>query len=71
MRNFFGVPKLVFVAFNGFLKILDPSTLGGHNFFHSNMFLMIFSALNASIGGIQVLFGHQKQQNTPLGSSLP
>jgi hypothetical protein len=35
------------------------------------MFLIIFNALNASIGGVQVLFGHQKQQNLPLGFGLP
>jgi len=33
--------------------------------------LMIFSASNVPIGGIQVLFWHQKQWSPPLGSDLP
>jgi len=37
----------------------------------SNPFLMILSAPNASIRGVQVLFGHQKQWSPPLGSGLP
>jgi hypothetical protein len=32
---------------------------------------MIFTASNAPIKEIQVLFGHQKQGNPPLGSGLP
>jgi hypothetical protein len=32
---------------------------------------MIFNVLNAPIKGVQVLFGHQKQQSPPLGSGLP
>jgi hypothetical protein len=32
---------------------------------------MIFSATDALIGGVQVLFGHQKQRSPPLGFSLP
>ncbi len=34
-------------------------------------FFMIFNALHAQIREVQVLFGHQKQQSPPLGSSLP
>jgi len=41
------------------------------NFLISNQFLKIFSVSDAPRGSIQVLFGHQKQQSTPLGSSLP
>jgi hypothetical protein len=47
------------------------STLGGHNFLNSILFIMIFSAQDVPIEGIQVLFGHQKQQNLPLGFGLP
>jgi hypothetical protein len=56
-----------------FFWVLDLSTLGAHNFRNSHLFLMIFSALNApiGIGGIQVLFRHQKQPSPPLGSGLP
>jgi hypothetical protein len=58
---FLGVWELAFVTFDGFLKkFLTPSILGGHNFLNSIPFLMIFSAPNVSIGGVQVLFGHQK-----------
>jgi hypothetical protein len=32
---------------------------------------MFFSVLYASIGGVQVLFRHQKQRSPPLGSNLP
>jgi hypothetical protein len=51
--------------------MLDPSTLEGRNFFNYNPFLTIFSAPDAPIEGVQVLFGHQKQQSPPLGFSLP
>jgi hypothetical protein len=51
--------------------MLDPLTLGGCNVFNYNPFLTIFSAPNAPIEGVQVLFGHQKQQSPPLGISLP
>jgi len=42
----------------------------GHNFLVSNPFLKNISALNAPRGGVQVLFGHQKQWSLPLGSNL-
>jgi hypothetical protein len=32
---------------------------------------MIFNVLDVPIGGVQVLFGHQKQQNPPLEFGLP
>jgi len=44
-----------------FLNILTAFTLGGHNFFNSIIFFTIFSALEAPIGGVQVLFGQQEQ----------
>ncbi len=46
-----------------------PLLLTGHSFLNSSSFLMIFNAPNAPIGGIQVMFGHQKQQSPTLGSS--
>jgi len=51
--------------------VLDPSTLGGYRFLNSIPFLMIFNVPNAPIKGVQVLFGHQKQQNPPFESGLP
>jgi hypothetical protein len=41
------------------------------NFLNSILFSTIFSAPDASMGEIQVLFRHQKQRSSPLGSSLP
>jgi hypothetical protein len=54
-----------------FYSVLDPSTFGGHNFINSIPFLTIFNAPSASIGGVQVLFGHQEQQSPPLESLVP
>jgi hypothetical protein len=53
--------------FRSWLSLL----LGGHNFLISNPFWMIVSVSDAPRGGVQVLFGHQKQRSPPLGSSLP
>jgi hypothetical protein len=45
--------------FNGFFsEFLTPFTLKYHNFLISNLFLTIFSALDAPRGGLQVLFEH-------------
>jgi hypothetical protein len=44
-----------------FSEFLTRSTLQGFNFLNSNSFLMIFSVPDASIGEVQVLFGHHKQ----------
>ncbi len=52
--------------FNGFSEFLTPFTLGDHNFLISNLFLTILSVLDAQRGGLQVLFGHQKQKSLPL-----
>jgi len=52
-------------------KFLTPSTLGDLDFLNSNPFLTILSAPDVPVGGVQVLFGHQKQQSLPLGSCLP
>jgi hypothetical protein len=73
MQGIFGIIRFIgFVMFGGlfFLDYYPPFTLGGHNFFNFNPFLMIFSMLNMSIGGAQVLFGHQKQWSPPFGLSL-
>jgi hypothetical protein len=40
-----------------FFRVLNPLTLGDHNFLNSISVLMIFSVL---IGGVQVLYGHKK-----------
>jgi hypothetical protein len=53
-----------------FSEFLTPFTLGDHNFPISNLFSTIPSVLDAPRGGIQVLFGHQKQQNPPLATIL-
>jgi hypothetical protein len=64
-RNFLGVWMVCFFEF------LTPSTLGGRNFLDYILFLTIFNVPHVPIGGVQILFGHHKQQNSPLGSSLP
>jgi hypothetical protein len=63
---------LAFVTFGGlfFLNSGPPSTLRGHNFFNSIPFLMIFSAPNVLIGGVQILFKHQENWSLPLGFGL-
>jgi hypothetical protein len=53
-----------------FFEILTPFTLEGHNFLISNLFSTILSVLDAPRGGLQVLFGHQKQQILPLAGML-
>jgi hypothetical protein len=35
--------------------VLDPSTLGGHNFLNFILFLMIFCAPHTQIGWVQVV----------------
>ncbi len=63
---------MALVAFDGFFnEFLTPFILGGHNFFYYISFLTIFNAPKVPIKRIQVLFGHQKQWNPPLGFSLP
>jgi hypothetical protein len=49
-----------------FFEFLTPYTWKGRNFFNSIIFLMIFSALNAPIGKVQVLFRHQNNGAVPL-----
>ncbi len=55
-----GVRELALYHLVCFFVFVTPSILGGRNFLNSNLLLMIFSALDAPIGGVQVLFGHQK-----------
>jgi len=72
-KNFLSVWKLGFVVFGillFFFEFLTPFMLGGHNFLISNLFSMIISVSNTPRGGVQVLFEHPKQQNSPLGSGL-
>jgi hypothetical protein len=57
--NFLGVKELALIKKK--LSFFTPFTLGGHNFLISNLFSTIFSVLDALRGGLQVLFGHQKQ----------
>jgi hypothetical protein len=55
-----------------FFSILDRLYFGGNrNSLVFNLFLEKISASNAPRGGVQVLFGHQKQQSSALKSSLP
>jgi hypothetical protein len=62
----------IFLKINIFiLSDLTRSILGAHNFLNFNLFWVIFNMLNMSIGGVQVLFGHQKQRSLPFGLSLP
>jgi hypothetical protein len=71
-KEFFGWSGLGFVRFDGlFFVFLKPSTLQGHKIFNFNLLSTIFSVSDAPIGGVQVLFGHQKQQSPPLGSGVP
>ncbi len=44
---------------------------GVHNFLDFISFGTFFSAPDAPIGGVYVLFGHHKQQSPPLWSGLP
>jgi hypothetical protein len=46
-----------------FFEILTPFTLKGHNFLNFILFLTIFSALNAPIGGVQ-FFLNKKNNGT-------
>jgi hypothetical protein len=56
---------------NGFFsEFLTPFIMGAHNFFISNLFFMIINVLDVPRRGLQVLFGHQKQQNSPLAAIL-
>ncbi len=53
-----------------FFEFLTPFTLGDHNFLISNPFSTTLIMLNVPRGGLQVLFGHQNQQNPPLAAIL-
>jgi len=54
-----------------FFEFLTPFILRAIIFSIFISILMIFSALDKPIGGVQVLFIHKKQWNPPFGISLP
>jgi len=64
-KEFFGCLRigLCSVQWFVFLSFLTPFILGDCNFLISNPFVNV---LNVPRRGLQVLFGHQKQQNPPL-----
>ncbi len=72
-KEFFGCLRtsLCSVQWFVFLSFLTPFILGDCNFLISNPFLMIVNVLNVPRRGLQVLFGHQKQQNPPLDLAYP
>jgi len=49
------------------IRVFDALYFGGGITFSILLFLTIFGALEVLIRGGQVLFGHQKQWNLPLG----
>jgi hypothetical protein len=54
-----------------FYEFLTPFTLGAHNIFNFISFLTIFSALEAPIGGVQVLFENKNNGALPLDMACP
>jgi hypothetical protein len=71
-KNFFCVCEPALVVVHGFFSMfLTPFTLEGYNFLSSHLFLTIFTVSNVPRGGVEVLFGHQKQCTPPLGLTLP
>jgi hypothetical protein len=52
-KEYFGCFGLCSVWWFVFFDFFTPFTLGGRNYFNSIPFLMIFNALDMSIGGIQ------------------
>jgi hypothetical protein len=73
MKGIFGWLGMGFVLLGGlfFLSSWPPLLWRGCNFLKFNPFFTIFSAPDAPIGGVQVLFGHQKRRSPLLGSALP
>jgi hypothetical protein len=49
-----------------FLEFLILSILGGHNFFNSILFLMIFVVPDVPIGGVQVCLDTRNNETLPL-----
>ncbi len=68
-----GVWEAALIVFGGlfFFEFLTLFSLRGHNFLISNPLLTIVSVSDASRGGVQIWFGHQKQWRPPFGSGLP
>jgi hypothetical protein len=63
---------ICFVMLGGlFFWVFDSLYFEDLNFLSFSLLLMIFSVLIVSIRKVQILFGHQKQQNPLLGFSLP
>jgi hypothetical protein len=61
-----GVWEVAFVTFGGFFfEFLTLLFLKGYNFLILIPFLIILSALDSPIGGVQILFKHQKQWSLP------
>ncbi len=63
-----GDQEPTFVVFSAFF--LTPFTFEGHNFLIFDLFSIIVCVSVAPRGGVQVLFGHQKQQSPLIGCSL-
>jgi hypothetical protein len=64
--DFFECLGISFVVFDDLcFWVLDPLYFVGCNFLISNLFWMIISMSDALRGGVQVLFGYQKQQSPP------
>jgi hypothetical protein len=60
-KEFLGVWELAFVTSGGFFfEFLTLPTLGDRKFLNSILFSMIFNVLDVPIGGVHILFGHQK-----------
>jgi hypothetical protein len=70
-RNFLGVQESAFVMFDGlFFWVLDKLYFCNFLVFLIHFRPTIVSVWDVSRGGLQVLLGHQKQWNLPLGFSL-
>ncbi len=67
-RIFLGVWELTFVVLGGFFWVIDPLyfNLGGRNFFNYIPFLIIYSALNAPIGGFKFSLDTKNNGTLPL-----
>jgi hypothetical protein len=66
-----GVWKAALIVFGGFFfEFMASFSLRANNFLISNPLLTIVSVSDASRGGVQILFGHQKQWSPPFGSGV-
>jgi hypothetical protein len=69
--NFWVIGLGVVLISGLYFWVFDHLYFGGCNILNSNLFLTSFSASDAPTGRVQVLFGHQKQQNLPLNQACP